>query len=48
MLAEGLDGLAAYNEATGFRHRGDAEVGGAPGQHEGGSRTLVRRYERRV
>jgi hypothetical protein len=40
-------GLRAYYEAAGFRHRGDVEVGGAPGQRtDGGTRTLVSRYER--
>jgi hypothetical protein len=39
--------LRAYYEAAGFRHRGDVEVGGAPGQRaDGGVRTLVSRYER--
>ncbi len=40
-------GLRAYYEAAGFHHRGDVEVGGAPGQRTGGgTRTLVSRYER--
>jgi hypothetical protein len=39
-------GLRAYYEAAGFHHRGDVEVGGAPGQRsDGGTRTLVSRYE---
>ncbi|MGC4795807.1 GNAT family N-acetyltransferase [Micromonospora saelicesensis] len=39
-------GLRAYYEAAGFHHRGDVEVGGAPGQRSGGgTRTLVSRYE---
>ena len=39
-------GLRAYYEAAGFHHRGDVEVGGAPGQRsDGGMRTLVSRYE---
>jgi hypothetical protein len=38
--------LRAHYEAAGFHHRGDAEVGGAPGQRSGGGiRTLVSRYE---
>ncbi|HLL69185.1 MAG TPA: GNAT family N-acetyltransferase [Micromonosporaceae bacterium] len=43
----GNSGLRAYYEAAGFCHRGDVEVGGAPGQRsDGGARTLVSRYER--
>ncbi|GIE98538.1 GNAT family N-acetyltransferase [Paractinoplanes rishiriensis] len=39
-------GLRAYYEGAGFQHRGDVEVGGAPGQRsDGGIRTLVSRYE---
>ncbi|WP_165945741.1 GNAT family N-acetyltransferase [Micromonospora sp. KC606] len=39
-------GLRAYYEAAGFQHRGDVEVGGAPGQRsDDGIRTLVSRYE---
>ncbi|MEV0429905.1 GNAT family N-acetyltransferase [Micromonospora sp. NPDC050495] len=42
----GNPGLRAYYEAIGFHHRGDVEVGGAPGQRsDGGTRTLVSRYE---
>jgi RimJ/RimL family protein N-acetyltransferase len=38
--------LRAYYEAAGFHHRGEVEVGGAPGQRiAGGRRTLVSRYE---
>ncbi|MET7403130.1 GNAT family N-acetyltransferase [Dactylosporangium sp. NPDC005572] len=38
--------LRAYYEAAGFAHRGDVEVGGAPGQRSTiGDRTLVSRYE---
>ncbi|GAB3827635.1 hypothetical protein ACFPIJ_07940 [Dactylosporangium cerinum] len=40
--------LRAYYEAAGFHHRGDVEVGGAPGQRTGDTRTLVSRYELRV
>ncbi|MET7426801.1 GNAT family N-acetyltransferase [Dactylosporangium sp. NPDC005555] len=44
---DGNAALRAYYEAAGFRHRGDVEVGGAPGQRSaGGARTLVSRYER--
>ncbi|MGW6620523.1 GNAT family N-acetyltransferase [Nocardia sp. NPDC055002] len=40
------DQLRAYYERAGFVHRGDAPVGGAPGQRlEGGSVTVVSRYE---
>ncbi|GAA2407788.1 GNAT family N-acetyltransferase [Nonomuraea africana] len=39
-------GLRAYYEARGFLHRGDAPVGGAPGQRrDDGPRTYVSRYE---
>lgn len=42
-------GLRAYYERAGFRHRGDVEVGGAPGRRDdGGPRTVVSRYERSV
>jgi GNAT superfamily N-acetyltransferase len=38
--------LRDYYESAGFQHRGDVEVGGAPGQRsDGGTRTLVSRYE---
>ncbi|GAB2582305.1 hypothetical protein GCM10027168_13860 [Streptomyces capparidis] len=38
--------LRAYYEARGFHHRGDAPVGGAPGQRaRGGPVTWVSRYE---
>jgi hypothetical protein len=38
--------LRAYYEVAGFHHRGEVEVGGAPGQRSGGgTRTLVSRYE---
>ncbi|TNH30276.1 hypothetical protein FHG89_08465 [Micromonospora orduensis] len=37
---------ARAHDAAGFHHRGDVEVGGAPGQRSGGgTRTLVSRYE---
>lgn len=41
-------GLRDYYEDAGFIHRGDVEVGGAPGQRDDspGPRTLVSRYER--
>ncbi|MGC5290588.1 GNAT family N-acetyltransferase [Micromonospora sp. DT231] len=39
--------LRAYYEASGFVHRGDVAVGGAPGQREQqGPVTIVSRYER--
>jgi hypothetical protein len=39
-------GLRTYYEARGFAHRGDAPVGGAPGQrHDDGPLTWVSRYE---
>ncbi|CAG6396600.1 GNAT family N-acetyltransferase [Actinacidiphila cocklensis] len=39
-------GLRAYYEAAGFTHRGDAPVGGAPGQRaDEGPVTWVSRYE---
>lgn len=39
--------LRSYYEANGFAYRGDAEVGGAPGQRDDdGDRTRVSRYER--
>ena len=38
--------LRAYYEAAGFAHRGDATVGGAPGQRlDDGPVTVVSRYE---
>jgi GNAT superfamily N-acetyltransferase len=37
--------LRAYYETAGFGHRGDVEVGGAPGQRGSGIRTFVSRYE---
>jgi hypothetical protein len=41
--------LRAYYEAAGFGYRGDAEVGGAPGQRlRGGPVTMVSRYERPI
>jgi hypothetical protein len=41
--------LRAYYERRGFIHRGDAAVGGAPGDRsEAGPRTLVSLYERTV
>jgi hypothetical protein len=40
------DRLRSYYEARGFAHRGDAPVGGAPGQRqENGPITWVSRYE---
>lgn len=41
--------LRGYYEAAGFVHRGDAAVGGAPGQRlDEGPVTVVSRYERRL
>ena len=40
--------LRAYYEAAGFVHRGDATVGGAPGQRLDEGQTVVSRYERRL
>lgn len=41
--------LRAYYEAAGFVHRGDARVGGAPGQRlDEGPVTVVSRYENRL
>jgi len=40
-------GLRAYYEKAGFEHRGDVQVGGAPGQRrDDGASTIVSRYER--
>ncbi|MFF5034598.1 GNAT family N-acetyltransferase [Nocardia salmonicida] len=40
------DRLRAYYERAGFVHRGDVQVGGAPGQRlKGGPATVVSRYE---
>lgn len=41
--------LCEYYEAAGFQHRGDVQVGGAPGQRvDTANKTLVSRYELRV
>jgi RimJ/RimL family protein N-acetyltransferase len=41
--------LPAYYEAAGFVHRGDARVGGGPGQRvDQGPATLVSRYEQQL